>query len=164
MLQHYLSLNTIKFKRNLTMSKSIYTPSEQFCKENYYPIAYEAPADSTNIPPWNKGKSWKELGVNTSIFANHGEKNGMYGNSRKGLSEGEKNGMYGKKHSLETIKKMKEKRKDRKPNLGKVQTENQKKAVAKALRGLFWWNNGEKNIRSKIQPEGYTRGRINYTN
>jgi len=39
------SLNTIKFKRNLTMSKSIYTPSEQFCKELYYPISYEAPAD-----------------------------------------------------------------------------------------------------------------------
>ena len=48
-------LNTIKFKRNLTMSKSIYTPSEQFCKENYYPIAYEGPsADAVNNPGFLK--------------------------------------------------------------------------------------------------------------
>ena len=38
------SLNTIKLKRNLIMSKSIYTPTKQFCKENYHPI------DDTGIP------------------------------------------------------------------------------------------------------------------
>jgi len=58
------------------MSKSIYTPTEQFCNEHYYPISHEsAPTDAIlsgwggitpttwtkgNIP-WNKGKKCPQL-------------------------------------------------------------------------------------------------------
>jgi len=55
MRQHYLSLNTIKFKRNLTMSKSIYTPSEQFCNEHYYPISHESAPTNAILSGWGVG-------------------------------------------------------------------------------------------------------------
>ena len=78
------SLNTIKLKRNLIMSKCIYTPSEQFCKENYHPISYEGPsADAVNNPgfggitptsfkpghkTWNKGKKCRQLSENKKRY------------------------------------------------------------------------------------------------
>ena len=134
------------------------------------------------------------------IFMKHGEhsilhKKGRYlseehkkklSEARKDRYTGENNPMYGKKHSDETLRKMREakknmseetkekmrvakkgkclseehKKKIREAKKGKPKSEEHKKKLSKALKALRWFNNGKINIRAKECPEGFVPGRI----
>lgn len=39
-------------------------------------------------------------------------------------------------------------------------TEEEKKHLSEKFTGLVWWNNGEIQIQSKVQPEGFVRGKL----
>ena len=90
MRQHYLFLNTIKLKRNLIMSKSIYTPSKQFYNEYYYPI------EDTGIPKDAILSGW---GVGGYISDDYYK---TLSDERKGKG----NPFYGKKHTVKSLDKM----------------------------------------------------------
>ena len=106
--------------------------------------------------------------------------------ARKDRYTGENNPMYGKKHSDETLRKMREakknmseetkekmrvakkgkclseehKKKIREAKKGKPKSEEHKKKLSKALKALRWFNNGKINKRVKECPEGFIPGRL----
>lgn len=68
---------------------------------------------------------------------------------------GEGNGMFGRKHSKETIKKLSDARK------GKKLSTELRKRLSETRTGLYWWNNGEINKKSRECPgEDWKRGRL----
>ena len=106
--------------------------------------------------------------------------------ARKDRYTGENNPMYGKKHSDETLRKMREakknmseetkkkireakkgrclseehKKKIREAKKGKPKSEEHKKKLSKALKVLRWFNNGKINIRAKECPGGFVPGML----
>lgn len=90
-----------------------------------------------------------------------GEKNPMFGrrkteSERKRISErlsGKNHPMYGKKHSAESRAKMS------KSKIGK-QPKNLEKMI-ESVKGSHWYNDGTHNVRGKVCPKGFKRGRIN---
>ena len=110
--------------------------------------------------PWNTGKTYKELNIDTSIFACKGQKNGMYGRSRKGELAGEKNGMYGKRHKQKTKELMSAARQGRTPSKGMQHSDEYKNFMSEYMCKLKWFNNGSITIRAKECPPGFSYGRI----
>ena len=71
--------------------------------------------------------------------------------TRRKIGEAQK----GRVFSDETKKKISESK------MGKVITEETRRKISDHYRGMLYWNNGVKNIRSKTHPgEGWTRGRM----
>ena len=134
------------------------------------------------------------------IFMKHGEHSILHKKGRclseehkKKLSEarkdrytGENNPMYGKKHSDETLRKMREAKKGKKMSAetresmsesrkGHLVSEETKKKMREAKqnisaetrrkigetkKGMRWFNNGKINIRAKECPDGFTPGQL----
>ena len=92
--------------------------------------------------------------------------------SQKGKHAGEKNPMYGKLHTKETRKKMscswdydKHFTADTRKKMagsakGKKLSEEHKKKLSEAKKGMRWFNNGKINIRAKECPDGFVPGRL----
>ena len=81
--------------------------------------------------------------------------------------EGENNPNYGKHHSEETRKKISEGNKgkqagEKHPNYGKHHSEETRKKMGAALKGMRWFNNGEKCVRAKECPPGFIPGRLKW--
>lgn len=124
---------------------------------------------------------YKENPEAKKLLARHGEKNGMYGVSRKGKD----NPNYGRKHSAETRKNMSDVAKGRKASETTKQkiSNNSRKMWAEEGRkkqrslewkkrgikppspkGKLWWNDGEKQQRCQKCPGlDWIRGRLNFS-
>lgn len=92
-----------------------------------------------------------------------GESNPMYGKQgywkgktgpNKGKLAGENNLMYGKKHSDETLRKMREAKK------GKHASKETKKKMSLQKTGRHWYNNGKENKFCYECPDGFVTGRL----
>ena len=124
---------------------------------------------------WNKGK---QLSAETRKKISEGNKvkrtgkdNQNYGNhlsaeTRKKISEamkgkhtGENNPMYGKHHTDEVKERM-SKSLSEAWDYDKHFTEEVKRKMSKAMKGMRWFNNGEKCVRAKECPPGFVPGRI----
>ena len=115
-------LNTIKLKGNLIMSKSIYTPSKQFCKQYYYPI------DDTGIPKDAEPFGW---GIGGYVSEEH----------YKQLSVdriGNGNPFYGKKHTPETRAKMGHQKRCKPIMINNIKYKSSKEAAEKLGYSKAW--------------------------
>ena len=65
---------------------------------------------------------------------------------------GKSNPFYGKKHSEETLEKMKNSHKGHKASFRGHHSEESKKKISEAVKGQRWWNNGQIRVRSIICP------------
>ena len=83
--------------------------------------------------------------------------------------KGEKHPMYGRHHSEESKKKNREAHKGKKMSeearkkmseAHKNMSEEYKKNIGEAMKGMRWFNNGEKCVRAKECPPGFVPGRI----
>lgn len=73
---------------------------------------------------------------------------------------GELNPFYGKKHSEETLEKMKSSHKGHKASFSGHHSEESKKRISEAIKGQRWWNNGKISVRSILCPgPGFSLGR-----
>ena len=97
-------------------------------------------------PTWNKGKQLSE------------ETKKKISDAGKGKRTGENNPMYGKHHSEESKKKNSEAHKG-KPNSAEARRKMSEAHKGK-LKGMRWFNNGEKCVRAKECPPGFIPGRI----
>jgi len=116
------SLNTIKLKRNLIMSKCIYTPSEQFCKENYYPI------DDTGIPEDAEPFGWGVGGYISEAFYKQISKDRI----------GNGNPFYGRKHTKETRAKMGHQKRCKPIMIDNIKYKSSKEAAEKLGYSKAW--------------------------
>ena len=66
----------------------------------------------------------------------------------------------GKHHSEETKNKLSEASKGNKYFLGKKHSDEAKKKIGEAKKRMRWFNNGEKCVRAKECPDGFTPGRL----
>lgn len=92
--------------------------------------------------------------------AQMGEKNHRYGkpNPNTPKLRGKDNGMFGKTHSLETKKRISEKR----MNVKVIYTDELKRSLSLACKGKLWYNDGivSKRFYENEQLPGFVRGRL----
>lgn len=97
--------------------------------------------------------------ANELIFLTSSEHTTLH-NKGKQVWKGKTKPMYGKHHSEESKKKISEAMKGKKNFLGKHFSEETRKKIGEANKGTKWFNNGEKCVRAKECPEGFTPGRL----
>ena len=106
------------------------------------------------------------------IFLSESEHHSLHSKGKKSSVESNKKNSEahkGKHHSEETRKKMsaahkniseEARKKMSDAHKGKKHSDEAKKKIGEAAKGMRWFNNGEKCIRAKECPDGFTPGRL----
>ena len=128
----------------------------------------------------SKAIKGKRTGKDNSFYGKHHTEESKRRNSEahKGKYLGKGNPFYGKHHTEETLKKMSKAHKGKTTwNKGKHHTdearrkmseakkgthhyEETRNKLSEALKAMRWFNNGEKCVRAKECPPGFTPGRV----
>jgi len=104
------------------MSKNIYTPSKQFCKENYYPI------ENTGIPEDAEPFGWGVGGYISEAFYKQISKDRI----------GNGNPFYGRKHTKEARAKMSHQKRCKPIMIDNIKYKSSKEAAEKLGYSKAW--------------------------